>query len=79
MVEATKIKILNNTSYAYWKACIKSYLIEKDLWDIMNGTDTIKPLYTLDNAKARKIWETKAANTILILLMNVDEDTYQHI
>lgn len=79
IAEATKSNKLNNTNYAYWKACIKFYLIRKDLWEIMNGTNMIKLPETPDNTETRKMWETKAISIILILLMNVDKDTYQHI
>ena len=81
MVEATKIKILNNTNNnnIFWKACIKSYLVMKGLWEVMNGIDMIKPPKTLKNIEARNTWKTKAIKVVHIFLMNMDENTYQYI
>ena len=35
------MELLNQSNYKVWKTCMESYLVGEDLWDIVNGNDTV--------------------------------------
>lgn len=41
-------------------------------------TNMVKPTKTPSKAEARKTFKIKATNIVYIILMNVNEDTFQH-
>ena len=40
------IKLLNNSDYKIWRLCLKSFLVGKDLWEVVGGNNRVTPAAT---------------------------------
>jgi hypothetical protein len=48
---------LNDSNFIKWKYQIEAYLTQKELWEVVNGSDN--PLTGSVNLKAIKVWVKK--------------------
>ncbi|KAH0680455.1 hypothetical protein KY284_021540 [Solanum tuberosum] len=51
-VNGLEMKLLSQSNYKVWKTCMKSYLVSKDLWDVVNGSNTSPPDDGSENSNA---------------------------
>ncbi|XVF82813.1 hypothetical protein PTKIN_Ptkin16aG0080100 [Pterospermum kingtungense] len=53
-------------NYANWRACIKSYMRSRDLWDVVEETTTSEPpkQQEISNEADLKAWEKKDASAL---------------
>ena len=56
-VNGLGMQLLNQSNYKVRKTCIESYLVGKDLWDVVNGNDTSPPSDESENSSAFKKWK----------------------
>ena len=59
------VEKLVGTNYKYWKMCMESYLQGQDLWEMIEGADTVTPPDTPENAELRKKWRIKCGKALL--------------
>ena len=53
-VNRVGMELLNQFNYKVWKACMESYLVGENLWDVVNGNDTSPLADGLENSSAYK-------------------------
>ncbi|KAF8377102.1 hypothetical protein HHK36_030475 [Tetracentron sinense] len=66
---------LAEDNYENWEACLKSYLLGEDLWDIVNGTE-FEPNATQVELKT---WKMKNAKALHAIQMSCGPQTLSHI
>nr|XP_009769490.1 PREDICTED: uncharacterized protein LOC104220344 [Nicotiana sylvestris] len=49
------MELLNQSNYKVWKTCIESSLVGEDLWDAVNGNNTIPPADAPKNSNAHAV------------------------
>jgi hypothetical protein len=72
------VKKLNNQNYKTWATYLSSYLQGQDLWDVVQGNDTVQPARETNDGALRK-WRVKAGKAMFILKTTVEEDLLEHI
>ncbi|XP_076919398.1 uncharacterized protein LOC143580187 [Bidens hawaiensis] len=72
------VKKLNNQNYNSWSTCISSYLQGQDLWEVVNGSETIQPTNEDTNGSMRK-GKIKAGKAMFVLKTTVEDESLDHI
>ena len=72
-----RIKKLNNNNYNTWASCMMSYLQGQDLWEIVDGSETMPPVE--DSNGALRKWRIKAGKVMFILKTTIEEEMLEHI
>ncbi|KAD3336120.1 hypothetical protein E3N88_31639 [Mikania micrantha] len=72
------VKKLNSQNYNSWSTCISSYLQSQDLWEVVNGSETVQPIAEDVNGVLRK-WRIKAGKAMFVLKTTVEDDLLDHI
>ncbi|KAL9664881.1 hypothetical protein QQ045_020290 [Rhodiola kirilowii] len=70
------MKILNECNYREWRSCIKSYLKEQDLWDIVDGSETSPPP---KDDKSYKSWNIKAGKALYAIKIRIEKSLLARI
>lgn len=70
------LKTLKWNNYDMWSSWMKSYLISEDLWNIVDGADTIPPEDTPKNSNALKEWKKKNARAEFVLKSTIPDDQF---
>ena len=71
------IKKLNNNYYNTWATCMMSYLQGQDLWEIVDGSETMPPVEDSNDALCK--WRIKAGKTMFALKTTIEEEMLGHI
>lgn len=58
---------------------MKSYLVSEDLWDVVDGADTIPPEDTPENSNALKEWNKKNARAEFVLKSTISDHLFNTI
>ena len=61
------------------KKYMKSYLVGKDLWDVVNESNTISPAEGPGNSSIYKKWKQVDAKAEFILKRTISSDLFYHI
>ncbi|KAJ0441433.1 hypothetical protein HanIR_Chr16g0797671 [Helianthus annuus] len=72
------VKKLSNSNYNSWSTCLMSYLQGQDLWEVVNGSETVAPLREDQNGVLRK-WRVKAGKALFVLKTTVEDEILEHI
>ncbi|KAG6789470.1 hypothetical protein POTOM_005568 [Populus tomentosa] len=72
------IKKLNHTNYNTWSTCMMSYMQGQDLWEVVNGSETLQPEAEDTNGTLRK-WKIKVGKALFALKTTIDDDMLEHI
>ena len=78
-VNGLGMELLNQFNYKVWKACMESYLVGEDLWDVVNGNETSLPADGLENNSAYKKWKQVNAKAEFILKRTISFDLFNYI
>ena len=70
------IKKLNN-NYNTWATCMISYLQGQDLWEVVDGSETMSPEENSNNALCK--WRIKAGKAMFALKTLIEEEMLEHI
>jgi hypothetical protein len=73
-----RIKKLNHTNYNTWSTCMMSYIQGQDLWEVVNGSETLQPEAEDTNGTLRK-WKIKVGKALFALKTTIDDDMLEHI
>ena len=76
MISYIKLQKLNKTSYNDWCYIMATLLVEKDLWDIVNGTET-QPTGSA-NSKAICAFAKKQQLAHTKIILNIDRSQLLH-
>lgn len=71
------VKKLNNQNYKTWATYLSSYLQGQDLWDVVQGNDTVQPAG--ENAEALRKWRIKVGKAMFVLKTTIEEELLDHI
>ncbi|XP_021991136.1 uncharacterized protein LOC110887883 [Helianthus annuus] len=71
------VKKLNNTNYNTWSTCMSSYLQGQDLWEVVQGTDTVQPRNDINGAINK--WKIKTGKAMFVLKTTIEEELLDHI
>ncbi|XP_076921512.1 uncharacterized protein LOC143582943 [Bidens hawaiensis] len=71
------IRKLNQTNYNTWSTCMMSYLQGQDLWEVVNGTDTVLPRNDVNGAIGK--WRVKTGKEFYVLKTTIEEELLEHI
>lgn len=70
------MKKLNQTNYGTWSTCIITYFQGQDLWEVVNGSDTVQPRNDTGGAIGK--WKIKVGKAMYLLKTTVEEDLLDH-
>lgn len=73
------LRTLKGNNYDAWRSWMKSYLVSEDLWDIVDGADTIPPEDTEENSNALKEWNKKNARAEFVLKSTISDYLFDPI
>jgi len=73
------IEVLNQSNYKVWRTCMESYLIDEDLWDVVNGSNTTSLTYEQGNADTFKRWKQLNAKAEFVLKRSISHSLFDHI
>ncbi|KAK6934702.1 FAD/NAD(P)-binding domain [Dillenia turbinata] len=65
------MELLNQSNYRVWRTCMESYLVGKDLWEIVNGGNVDAPANVPENIDAFKRWKQLNAKAKFILKRSI--------
>lgn len=65
-----KIERLNNTNYSTWKFRVELLLIKEDLWDVIDGDETLDVEFYKKDGKARALIGLLVDDSQLLLIKN---------
>ncbi|XP_076933479.1 uncharacterized protein LOC143599400 [Bidens hawaiensis] len=71
------IRKLNQTNCNTWSTCMMSYLQGQDLWEVVNGSDTILPRNDMNGAIGK--WRVKTGKAFYVLKTTIEEELLEHI
>ncbi|XP_076954632.1 uncharacterized protein LOC143629170 [Bidens hawaiensis] len=71
------IRKLNQTNYNTWSTCMMSYLQGQDLWEVVNGSDTVLPRNDVNGAIGK--WRVKTGKAFYVLKTTIEEELLDHI
>ncbi|KAM0065667.1 putative RNA-directed DNA polymerase [Helianthus debilis subsp. tardiflorus] len=71
------VKKLNNTNYNTWSTCMSSYLQGQDLWEVVQGADTVQPRNDVNGAINK--WKIKTGKAMFVLKTTIEEELLDHI
>lgn len=71
-----RVDRLNSNNYRTWKFAIKMLLIQRELWDYVNGIATLQDDATADQKVKHKSKDEKALSTIAL---SIEADQQVHI
>ncbi|KAD4385199.1 hypothetical protein E3N88_25367 [Mikania micrantha] len=72
------VKKLNHQNYKTWTTYLSSYLQGQDLWEIVQGHETLQPERETQDGALRK-WRIKAGKAMFVLKTTVEEELLDHI
>ncbi|XP_076908036.1 uncharacterized protein LOC143564733 [Bidens hawaiensis] len=72
------VKKLNHQNYKSWSTCLSSYLQGQDLWEVVQGNDTLQHARETQDGALRK-WKVKAGKALFILKTTLEDDMLDHI
>ncbi|GAV83280.1 UBN2_3 domain-containing protein [Cephalotus follicularis] len=73
------IEKLVGTNYNYWQLCMEAYLQGQDLWDLIDGPDSVIPNDTAENMEPRRKWKIKCGKALFALRTSISKDHIDHI
>lgn len=74
-----EMELLNQSNYKIWRTCMKSYLVGEDLWDVINGSNTIPPADGPENSNTYKNWKQVNAKAEFFLKGSISSTLFDHI
>ncbi|XP_040367937.1 uncharacterized protein LOC121050805 isoform X2 [Rosa chinensis] len=77
-------EFLNHTNYKHWSLRVKTYLLSKDLWDVVEPTAEIPKLQENDgeqddDGEKKKVWTRKNAKALHIIQNSCGSDMFSLI
>jgi gag-polypeptide of LTR copia-type/Domain of unknown function (DUF4219)/Zinc knuckle len=68
---------LNETNYYTWSLIMKALLVRKDLWDVVDGSES-RPTGST-NSKAVRAYEKKLQQAHAEIILNIEPDQHPHV
>jgi len=69
------IEVLNQSNYKVWRTFMESYLVGKDLWDVVDRNNTT-PTYEQGNVDAFKRWKQLNAKAEFVLKRSISHSLF---